>query len=87
MIIWVLWLQEFDIKIVGWPRAQNLTADHLNRLENREKGNSLSDQFPNETLYAVTTSSPPWYADIVNYLVTKEFSINLSRAEKRKIRV
>jgi len=65
--------------------AQNLVADHLSKLENGEKGNSLSDQFPYETLYAVTTGSLPWYANIVNYLVTTEFPINLSRAEKEKI--
>jgi len=58
----------------------------LSRLENGEKGNSLSDQFPDETLYAVTTGSLPWYADIVNYLATKEFPTDSSRAEKKKIR-
>ena len=61
-------------------------ANHLSRLETGEKENSLSDQLPDETLYAVTTSSLPWYADIVNYLVTKQFPINLFRAEKEKIR-
>ena len=34
----------------------------------------------------MTTGSLPWYADIVNSLITKEFSINLARAEKEKIR-
>ena len=58
----------------------------MSRLGNREKGNSLSDQFPDETLYVVTTGSLPCYANIVNYLVSKEFPMNLSRAEKEKIK-
>ena len=86
LIRWVLLLQEFDIEIVDKPGAQNLAADHLSMLENGEMGHQLSDQFPDETLYAVTTHSLPWYADIVNHLVTKEFPTNLSRADKEKIR-
>jgi len=38
-----------------------------------------------ETLYVVS-SRLPWYADIVNYIVTTTFPIDLSRAEKEKIR-
>lgn len=43
LIRWVLLLQEFDIEIVDKLGAQNLVAEHLSRLENGEKGNSLSD--------------------------------------------
>ena len=86
LIKWVLLLQEFDIEIVDKPGAQNLVANHLGRLENGEKANSLTDQFSYETLYPVTTGSLPWYADIVNYLVTKEFPTDSTQAEKEKIR-
>ena len=43
LIRWVLLLQEFDVEIVDKPGVQNLVADHLSRLKNREKRNSLSD--------------------------------------------
>jgi len=43
LIRWVLLLQEFDIRIVDTPGAQNLVVDRLSRLGNEEKGNSLSD--------------------------------------------
>ena len=59
LIRWVLLLQEFHVKIANRPGAQNLVADHLSRLEHGKKGNSLGDQFLDETLYAVTTSSLP----------------------------
>jgi len=62
-----------------------LVADHLSRLETGESGNPFANCLPNETLYA-TTSRLPWYADIVNYIVTKTFPIELTRPEKEKIR-
>ena len=52
------------------PGAKNLVADHLSRLETGESGSPFTDCFPDETLYAMT-SRLPWYADIVNYIVTK----------------
>jgi len=47
--------------------------------------NPFSDCLPDETLYAITDRLP-WYADMVNYIVTKTFCIDLSRAQKEKIR-
>ena len=62
-----------------------MVADHLSRLDNGESGNPLSDCCPDETAYAITDRLP-WYADIINYIVTKTFPIDLSRAQKEKIR-
>ncbi len=45
----------------------------------------LSDVFPDEHLY-VLHGKLPWYADIVNYIVTKRLPKNLSRAQKDKLR-
>ena len=59
--------------------AENLVVDHLSRLDNGKSWNPLSDCFPDETLYAITDRLP-WYADIVNYIVTKTFHIDLSGA-------
>ena len=44
-----------------------------------------SDCFPDKTLYAITDRLP-WYVDMVNYIVTKTFPIDLSRTQKEKIR-
>jgi len=65
--------------------AENLVADHLSRLDNGQSGNPLSDCFPDETLYAITNRLP-WHADMVNYIVIKTFPIDLSKAQKEKIR-
>ena len=73
------------MEIQDKPGAENLVADTLSRLDNGESGNPLSDHFRNETLHAVTDRLPR-YADIVNYIVTITFPIDLSRAQKEKIR-
>jgi len=73
------------LEIKDKPKAENLIAGHLSKLDNGESGNPLSDCFPSETLYAITDRLP-WSADMVNYIVTKTFPINLSRAQKEKIR-
>ena len=73
------------MKIKDKLGAENLVADHLSRLDNGESGNLLCDCFPDETLYAITNLLP-WYADMVNYIVIKTFPIDLSRAQKEKIR-
>ena len=85
LIRWVLRLQEFKLEIRDKPGAKNLVVDHLGRLDNGESGNPLSDCFPNGTLYAINDRMP-WYADMVNYIVNKTFPIDLSRAQKEKIR-
>ena len=73
------------MKIKDKLGANNLVADHLSRLETGESSSPFSDCFPYETLCAVS-SRLPWYADIINYIVTTMFPTDLSRAEKEKIR-
>jgi len=85
LIRWVLILQEFQLEIKDKPRAENLVVDYLSTLDNEESGNPLNDCFPNKTLYTITDRLI-WYADMVNYMVTKTFSIDLSKAQKEKIR-
>ena len=47
-----------------------MVADHLSRLVSGTtfKGLPIGDTFPDEQLFALINC--PWYADIVNYLVT-----------------
>ncbi|GJW92801.1 hypothetical protein Tco_0172473 [Tanacetum coccineum] len=54
--------------------AENLTADHLSRLENPYENvldpKEVNEKFPLETLNMVTfrgDSSTPWFADYANY--------------------
>ncbi|KAI3523607.1 hypothetical protein L1887_01861 [Cichorium endivia] len=85
LIRWVLLLQEFDLEIRDKSGKQNLVADHLSRIINNEEPTSLNDSFPDEQLFAMHATTP-WYADIVNYLVTNTFPSDLTRAQKDKIK-
>ncbi|GJW82393.1 reverse transcriptase domain-containing protein [Tanacetum coccineum] len=54
LIRWVLLLQGFDIEIKDKKGEENLTADHLSRLENPDLGTfteeEITDEFPDEHL-------------------------------------
>ena len=69
LIRWVLLLQEFDLEIKDKKGSENSVADHLSRLHTTSSG-EICDTFPDEQLLAVATKVP-WFAHIVNYLVTK----------------
>lgn len=59
--------------------SENVVADHLSRLIHDEDALPLHDNFPDEQLFSLEVSTP-WYANIVNYLVTKKMPDDLTRA-------
>ena len=79
LIRWILLLQEFNLEIRDKKGVENLVADHLSRLTTSEEAAPLKDDFPDEHLF-VTQGMVPWYADIVNYLVTRTLPSDLTRA-------
>ncbi|GJW33100.1 reverse transcriptase domain-containing protein [Tanacetum coccineum] len=62
LIRWILLLQEFDIEIKDRKGTENVTADHLSRLENNEisDDSEVVDNFPKETLMEINTKGKPW---------------------------
>ena len=68
LIIWVLLLQEFDLEIKDKKGSENSVADHLSRLH-ISGGEDIGDTFPDEHLLVIS-SHAPWYAHIVNFIVT-----------------
>nr|GEX80076.1 reverse transcriptase domain-containing protein [Tanacetum cinerariifolium] len=63
LIRWVLLLKEFDIIICDKKGTENLTADHLSRLENPHKdvleNKGINENFPLETLGKISIESTP----------------------------
>ena len=50
--------------------AENHVADHLSRLRSEDiQTETIRETFPDEQLYVLHSSTRPWYADLVNYLV------------------
>nr|GEW51562.1 hypothetical protein [Tanacetum cinerariifolium] len=68
LIHWVLLLQEFDIIICDKKGTENLTTDHLSRLENPHKdvfkNKDIIENFPLETLGKISSESTPWTLNI-----------------------
>ena len=84
---WILLCQEFNLIIKDKKGVENVVADHLSRLvpESSTHGLPISDSFPDEQLFALIHY--PWYANIVNYLVTGQIPPQWTSQQKRKFLV
>ncbi|KAM1833138.1 hypothetical protein ACFX13_022990 [Malus domestica] len=85
LIRWMLLLQKFDIEIKNKKGSDNVVADHLSRLVREEEDLPISETFPDEQLLSVQVSAP-WYADLVNYLVTKQVPSTLNKFQRDKLK-
>ena len=81
---WILLCQEFNLTIKDKKGFENVVADHLSRLvqESNSHGIPIGDSFPDEQLFALVHC--PWYADIVNYLVTGQIPSQWTSQQKKK---
>ncbi|GKB79028.1 hypothetical protein Tco_0945923 [Tanacetum coccineum] len=77
---------EFDIEIKDIKGTENVTADHLSRIENKEisDDNKVDDNFPGETLMEINTRNEPWFADFANYLVADIIPKGMTYQQKNK---
>jgi len=83
----MLWLQEFDLEIRDRNGAQNLVVDHLSRIErSTDDASPIRGDFPDESLLTLSTSSSPWFANIVNYLTASVFPPLASIAQCDKLK-
>nr|GEV64114.1 reverse transcriptase domain-containing protein [Tanacetum cinerariifolium] len=71
LIQWVLLLQEFVIIIRDKKGTENLTADHLSRLENPHKevfeNKDINENFPLETLGMSSQQKKQFFKDVKHY--------------------
>ncbi|CAN6579338.1 unnamed protein product [Malus baccata var. baccata] len=84
LIRWMLLLQEFDIEIRDKKGVENVVADHLSRMVH-EDASPISETFPDEQLLSIQVSEP-WYADLVNFLVSKHIPSTLNRNQRDKLK-
>jgi len=84
LVWWILLLQEFDITIKDKKGTENVVTDHLSRstTDSRSDITPIDDYFLDEYLFSVSTM--PWYANIVNFLVSKQLLAHWSTQDKRK---
>ncbi|GJX83541.1 reverse transcriptase domain-containing protein [Tanacetum coccineum] len=86
LIRWILLLQEFDIEIKDKKGTENITVDHLSRIDNDKTSDDseVGDNFPRETLMEINTRDEPWFADVANYLVGDIIPKGMTYQQKNK---
>ena len=64
--------------------SENSVVDHLSRIliECTDDSVGFSNHFPDEQLFAMSDAPLPWFAHIVNYLVTGKILPYRSKQEK-----
>jgi hypothetical protein len=83
---WVLLLEEFDYTVEYKPGKMHKQADHLSRLSTELDDEPINDEIPVENLFTIS-SSPLWYNHISEFLATQQLPTDLSKEERRKVRV
>jgi hypothetical protein len=79
LIRWILLVQEFDMEIKDKKGVENSMADHLSRLQFEESAElPINDYMRDDTLLKVSTTDP-WYANIVNYIVASYITPGVER--------
>jgi hypothetical protein len=83
LIRWILLLQEFDIKIWDKKGSKNVVADHLSRLtvDFTKDATPISETFLDKQLMHIAYTPTPWFANIVNYLVTGQMPLHWGRQD------
>ncbi|KAH9697871.1 hypothetical protein KPL71_023794 [Citrus sinensis] len=76
--------EEFDLEFKDKKGTENIVADHLSRLhfDTITETLPLNESFPDEQLMSVEVL--PWYADIVNYLITSQLPEHWTKQDKAK---
>ena len=80
----MLLLQKFDLEFKDKKGIENIVADHLSCLhfDTITELLILNELFSDEQLMSVEVL--PWYADIVNYLVTSQLPEYWTKQDKAK---
>jgi len=70
LLQWILLLLEFDIEIKDKKGVENTVADHLSRMQATKMQEQEIDDFLRDDMLLVINDTNPWYANIVNFMVS-----------------
>ena len=70
LIRWILLLQEFDPEIKDKKGVENSVTDHLSRMHYTNTQEQPINDFLQDDMLMKVTDSTPWYANIVNFMVS-----------------
>ena len=84
LIRWILLLQEFDLEIKDKKGVENSVVDHLSCMTITSTLEALINDFLRDDMLLKVTTSHPWYANIVNFMVSGY--IPLGESKKKLVR-
>jgi hypothetical protein len=84
LIRWILLLQEFDLQIKDKKGVENTVADHLSHIQVTNMQELPINDFLHDDMLLKVTDFNPWYANIVNYMVSGYVPLGKNR---RKLQV
>jgi hypothetical protein len=86
LIWWILLMQEFDIEIRDKKGYENVVANHLSRLvmDFNENVMPIAKMFPDEQLMHISQISTPWFAYIMNYIITAQMPSHWTKQDRSK---
>jgi hypothetical protein len=75
---WIVILQEFDLEFSKSKAKSSLVfAELICDLPHANEDTEPNDSLPDESLFLISTSDP-WYKDIILYLQTQRFQLDMS---------
>lgn len=86
LICWILLLKKFDLEIKDWRGADNFVVDHMSKLVLEKESLPISETLPDEQLSHLQ-GKEPWFANIVNLIVTGKLPNDLNKAKEKKIKM
>jgi hypothetical protein len=83
---WIVILQEFDLEFERAKSNKSLVfAELICDLPSTETETMAEDSFPNESLFLISYDDI-WYVDIIIYLQTQTFRLDISSLDRHRIR-
>ena len=82
LIRWILLLQEFNLEIKDKKGVENSVANHSSIMQFENSQELLINDSQRDDMLFKVTKSNPWYANIVNFMVTDYVP---PRENKRKL--
>ncbi|XP_061374695.1 uncharacterized protein LOC133316911 [Gastrolobium bilobum] len=100
LLRWMLLLQEFEVEIKDKKGVENLVANHLSRIQEKDLQDGpelkIGEEFPDEQILAInvildlqleevkSTSTPPWFADFANFKAAGEIPVDFTWKQRKK---
>ena len=85
LLRWILLLQEFDLEIKDKKGVENTVADHLSYMPITNMQDLPINNFLCDEMLLKVTNSNPWYANIVNFMVSEYVPVDTESRQHTRL--